>query len=575
MGEDMNDSGIIKKSPLQRFKDKLSFFPTGKFFNFFSLAIIVAAVAITVSLSKSHQTTQQYAAEITTTAESGFNTHMSAINDGIGIAAFMSDVDDLVANQQKWIRLNIRDWEVASTGATYCSPTTIAWNNENLLVYDQAINYAYSKGLKILLVTNTPSFAQGYTQELYNETTYHYHSYLAQRYRGKIAVWQVFNEANIHNYKNYQLISTFDSSYLASLSDVINHAKIAIKEATPSALVTTNSGVYPVNDAAFNTMNQFFDGIKDSLDVLTIDLYPDLNTTEINKFPARIQSLINRYGKDVYVGEFGLCTKGAGFTEQDQIESVTQSIVNFRSSQAKAYLVYEIRDGNSERGLCGGENADTFGIKKTDGTRKSSYAPIMTAFTIIPSPINSPTPTPTPTPAQGLLRVVTNPAVSATITASPSAQSWQWGANWVPFPVGSYYLDVSGISGRANQRFTIEMQNGQTTLITYHTATGAIDTQYFAATTQANTGLLRITTDPPTPATFTVISTTPSLSGQWGMNWLPEPVGSYTLSFTYPYSSINGKPVIIPQPTTIQIENGKVTVVSADLTTGIVTASIQ
>src|SRR5262249_12938253 len=113
--------------------------------------------------------------------ETGFNTHLRGT--GLTPDDFTADVDDMVNHQQRWVRLNVFE-DVASWDT---SALQLVWNQDALTEYDNAISYAVSKGLKIYLVTNTPSFARNFATDVYLNVTFQYHQFLASRYQGKIA----------------------------------------------------------------------------------------------------------------------------------------------------------------------------------------------------------------------------------------------------------------------------------------------------------------------------------------------------------------------------------------------------
>src|SRR5258708_6847126 len=228
--------------------------------------------------------------------ETGFNTHLRGTLLTPG--DFTADVDDMVNHQQKWVRFNILE-DVASPGRTSTNPQLV-WNQDALTEYDNAISYAFSKGLKIYLVTNTPSFAQNSASDIYLNITFQYHQFLASRYQGKIAVWQVFNEANIHSFKNYSTITGFDAAYLASLSSAIQAAASAIKQVDAGILIAANVGGYPLDSALFDSWRRYFSGLINNIDALGVDLYPGTND-DIQKFPAVIQILKSQFGKEIIV----------------------------------------------------------------------------------------------------------------------------------------------------------------------------------------------------------------------------------------------------------------------------------
>jgi len=313
----------------------------------------------------------------------GFNTHLYVSGtSNLKLATFKTNVDDIVANDKAWIRFSIPDWEVAPSG----NPTTINWNTANLAVYDSAINYAKDRGLKILLVTNVPSFAKDFSFNDYRTTTQTYYQFLANRYNGKVDIWQIFNEVNVHNYTNYELISSLPQEYLNNLNTLILLAKNTIKNIDPNTKITTNVGGWPYNDQLQNQWIQFFDAESQNLDLLTLDIYPDKDTTIINSLQTRVNQIKNRYGKPVIIGEIGMCTGDGRFSESDQGYYVPLYIQNLKLTNPTAIFVYEIQDDSSKSGC-----EASFGIKYTNRSAKTSYSAIMQTNTII-SFINASTP---------------------------------------------------------------------------------------------------------------------------------------------------------------------------------------
>lgn len=383
------------------------------------------------------------------------------------------------------------------------SANAIIWNSTNLAVYDQAINYAIQKGLAIFLVTNTPAFAKGYTLDDYKTVTDQYYQYLSKRWAGKIAVWQVFNESDMQNFRDYSLMSTLSSSYLADLNSVIAVAKNAIKTNDPKAMVTTNVSGYPMNDTTIVRWYQFFDAVKDNLDLISLDMYPAPDLVEISKLGTRIDGVRARYTKDVAVAETGVCTMTGGYSETDQANYLTKSINSLKLSSANIIILYEIMDEATSGGLCEG----TFGIVKTDGTKKSSFGSVMADMVPLPTltPTNAPSNTPTleptskPTPAptspptptklpsnMGLLRVTTNPPTAATIKiisyyTRQIVMTYQWGIDWKPLVQGYYYVTFSypKTSGFINPKTTVFREySGKTTDISGDFYTGKTTVVY-------------------------------------------------------------------------------------------------
>lgn len=505
---------IRKKSLLKKVAENISDFKLFVLLGFFTIVI-----GITFYLLKKPQEIRQRA--FGTTTEFGFNTHIIPSNPNLDISRFKANIDRLAQNGQKWVRFNVYDYDIASeaAGAVIPSPTPtntppptvntvlglssnpIQWNTTNLSIYDSAIDYALSKGLKIMLVTNTPSYAKNYTLDDYKSLTDVYYQFLANRYKGKVAVWQVFNEANVHNYTDYSPISSLDPTYLSNLTGVITVAKNAIKAQDTNALVTTNVGGFPLNDTLVSNWYQFFDAVKDTVDIVSLDMYPGTDLTEISRLSNRIDGFQTRYMKDVVVTETGLCTLVGSYTEADQQNYVTLSVNNMKLSSAKLILLYEIMDESSQSSSC----EDFFGIVKNDGTEKSSYAPIMSDMQPLPTPTPSllPTDTPTPTPTppiptpnvatptpipanQGYLHVIISPSINATIRISNQKDgkivlTATGGIDNAPLPTGGYYISFSypKTTGLRTPKTTLfKIQNQKTTNILGDFTTGKTSVTY-------------------------------------------------------------------------------------------------
>jgi len=328
----------------------------------------------TTSITTSTSTTTTTTTPTTTTTtvpppsitEYGFNTHMYASGiSNLNLTTFKQNIDDIASKGLDWIRFNVIDWEVAPSVAS------INWNYVNLAKYDEAINYAKNKGLKIFLVTNVPSWAKSYSLEKYKTTTQEFYSFLVNRYKDKVDVWQIFNEPNIHNYTDYSTI-ILTTSYLNNLNQIISIARSTIKGIDSDTLITTNVGGYPYNDILHNQWKEFFDVVGQNLDVLTLDIYPDDNIEIINALENRVNDIKSRYEKPVYIGETGICTGDGRFTESDQGYYVSRYIEEFKKSGPINIIVYEIQDDNSKV-VC----EATFGLKHADGTAKASYDVIL------------------------------------------------------------------------------------------------------------------------------------------------------------------------------------------------------
>jgi len=311
----------------------------------------------------------------------GLNTHLYVSSgSNLDLNAFEKNVDDISEKGLTWVRFSLNNWEIAPAG----SVAGASWDGTAAAQYREALSYAKSKELKVFLVTNVPSWAASYSQADYKTVTEKYYSYLADEYGSYVDVWQVFNEPNIHNYKDYSSVTITDD-YLKGLNDTLETAAKTIKAHDPDAIVTTSVGGYPYDSARHAQWKQFFDAVGDKLDVLTVDVYPDKDPTVLGALEGRIKELRDRYKKLVYVGETGMCTGDGRFDEAAQGEYVAKYVSELKKAGPAAVLVYEMQDDTSKSGC-----EATFGIKSPDGTVKKSYEAVMTGLGWAPSQDKTP-----------------------------------------------------------------------------------------------------------------------------------------------------------------------------------------
>jgi len=315
----------------------------------------------------------------------GFGVFVSATDPLQDLAKFKSDVDNSVSSHQQWIRTAIMSWEIALSGN---SSGQITWNDQNLAVYDEAINYAYQKGLKIMVFVSgapdwTSFWGNNYSFEDYQKVSINYWRFLAQRYKDKVDIWQVFNEANGIHYRYFTPLTSLTNDYLSQMNTLLASARQTIKQEDPTARITTNSLGWPINDQQEEKWLQYFDAIKDNLDEITLDLYPDNNTTEINKLGTRVSNAFNRYSKPVIIGEIGVktCTScWGGLGEEIQKSFLPMSINQLKTGSPSIIFTYQMRDRSTD--LTSGEG--TFGIKYNNGEQKIGYDAVMSAMKNLP-----------------------------------------------------------------------------------------------------------------------------------------------------------------------------------------------
>lgn len=271
----------------------------------------------------------------------GFMVSFSATGHGPGLDDFRKDVDTLVANGQKWVRMGIIGWEVM---AVRDGSRTIHWSENALKQYDAAVDYAYSKGLLIHLVLADAANDPSTTFSDYKAIIKEYWSGIAERYARRVAVWQVYNESDTSHFRLVtQPVTRITDSYLQDLASVLKIARDSVKAVNPEVLVTTNSTGWPMSDATQDRWHQYFDGIQGHLDAISLDMYPADNLAEIQKLPIRIADAKRRYGKPVIVAEVGLQVAGS-WTAEDQSQFVPAAIEAAKEATPLAIIVYQLRD---------------------------------------------------------------------------------------------------------------------------------------------------------------------------------------------------------------------------------------
>lgn len=282
----------------------------------------------------------------TTPIDFGFNTHMRVKHserENLTVEQFMADVDLMRSRNQTALRFNLRNGDVILGGDT----ESIEWDEEALKKYDEAIDYAKKSGMNIYFVTNVPEYAKDYSLEDYKKVTRLFYRELAERYEGKIEMWQIFNEPDVHHYTDYHSIQGLPQEYLSSLGEIVKTASDSLKEIDPTAKTTVNASHWVGSGRNLGLEEALlFGAVEESIDALTLDFYHDDNVEAIRQFPVNYIGLYKElYGKDIIIGELGLPTYGR-FSQEDQRKYVSMALDAMKGARVrpKAILLYELRD---------------------------------------------------------------------------------------------------------------------------------------------------------------------------------------------------------------------------------------
>jgi hypothetical protein len=317
-------------------------------------------------------------------AQFGLTTHVHPYSPGENhtLEQFKINIDLLVANKQQWVRVDLISYDIAPIG----SGSTINWNEQNLQLYDEAIQYARDKQMQIFLVTNVPQFAREYPQSDYLALTTTYYTYLAKRYKGDVAIWQLFNEPNVHHYRDHHHDPALldNEAYVANMSEALKTASKAVKSVDKTAKTTTSVSHWigaETGDIFITNASKLYDAIQEDIDVLALNLFPDRDTAEMKRLSNYIEYFQKRYKKPVIVGEIGVSTKEqTGFTEAEQAAYMSLAIQTLKTAKVhpSAILFYELMDETNMREDLNHEKY--YGLLKEDGSKKTSFDFIMTAM---------------------------------------------------------------------------------------------------------------------------------------------------------------------------------------------------
>jgi hypothetical protein len=289
---------------------------------------------------------------------------------GIGTRSFDADVSRITALAGGWVRFAVlpvdvvHDWNVGAS---------IVWDAGALDEYGGALDAATAAGLKICLLTVTG--VTGVPDRTYLDVMESYWRVLARRFGDRVDVWQVFNEADGTDFKDHtELPHGVDPAYLDRLNTALSSARRAIHSESPGVALTTNAGGFPVDDATESRWHTYFGGISDSLDLLTVDVYPELSPEAIASLPRRLRTLKDAFDKPVAVGEFGLPTGPGRFSEAQQSTSLCDTLHALVGSVAEHLIIYQLRDEGH------GSPTDGFGIFDATGSPKSAVADLHDAI---------------------------------------------------------------------------------------------------------------------------------------------------------------------------------------------------
>lgn len=286
------------------------------------------------------------------------------------VDTFKQDVDRLVSMRQQWVRYDVPSWRIAPKG----SRSSVEWDRDALSRQAAAARYAHSRGLKVMLVTSgAPDWSQPLDDETYRGVSRVYWTGLRDALGAFVDTWQVFNEADTTHYRTFAHIEP-NAAYLDSLRKSLATAHAVFGSGPLPRAVTTNVTGWPCDDRTERRWERYFGVLSPTLDVLSVDAYPATDMSLVDAVPARLDRLALRFGKQVYLAEFGLQTEEGTFSEEDQRRAYVHLLQAMARSRSAVLIAYELRDSTGSQTPAG------FGVLDERGTPKSSYDAILTAL---------------------------------------------------------------------------------------------------------------------------------------------------------------------------------------------------
>jgi hypothetical protein len=269
----------------------------------------------------------------------------------------------------KWVRLTFEWNQLETSQGTY--------NTSKLAAWDRSVSLSRQAGTKVLVtVYGTPSWAasNGKVGGAPSNNAYYANlmSFLANRYRGQVQAWEIWNEENVSRFWT----SGPDPARYAGL---LRAAYPAVKSADPNATVVF--GGTSGNDTGF-VDGAYRAGAKGSFDVMAVHPYTGMAPEAgagLFSFPGyrQVHDVMLGYGdaKPMWLTEFGWSTTSDswGVSAPGQADYLLRA---YRMLEQDPYVQvaiwYNFRNNWWDKDADGWEFQ--CGLMRTDFTPKPAYA---------------------------------------------------------------------------------------------------------------------------------------------------------------------------------------------------------
>ncbi|HVF76127.1 MAG TPA: cellulase family glycosylhydrolase [Acidimicrobiales bacterium] len=337
-------------------------------------------------------------------------------------------LDKLAAANVRWVRIDIgwAAWEEAGKGQIS------QWQADLL---DRVVAAAEARNINVLgTLWRTPAWANGGKGVSTPPTDLNeygrFATYIANRYKGRIAAWEVWNEPNLTDFW-----ANADPVKYAALARV---AYPAFKAGDPNTKVVIGS--VSQNDTEWLT-RMYDAGVKGAYDILSTHPYQgpsdappevvDNGNFWIMDHIGAVRSLMVARGdsaKPIWATEFGWSSHAntgsepswnRGVSESAQADYLVRSLNWFATRHPYVTNMFWYNERNK---ATGNAHQDNFGILRNDLSEKPAYASVKKLLATVSAPTTTttaPAPTTTSTTAPAPTTTTTAPALT-TKTASPA-----------------------------------------------------------------------------------------------------------------------------------------------------------
>lgn len=282
---------------------------------------------------------------------------------------FEADLDTVAGLGMGSVRIGavaehiVADWGVE--GGRYTG--AVGLSEEGMSALDRGLDLARDRDLAIYLMSVDAYAGEAIPDEDFDRLMHDYWTALAERFADRVSLWQIFNEADGSHYRTYEKVdAAVDAAYAADLARQVAAARDAIRAVRGDARVTMNLGGYPVDAALFARWETVLDTLAPSLDVVTVDAYPDLSDAALSALVTELGDLRERHGKPVAIGEIGLPTCPTCYTAQQQSEAYERYVAALGDAGLEGVYFYMLRDAE------GTDPESSFGVADADGRAKPS-----------------------------------------------------------------------------------------------------------------------------------------------------------------------------------------------------------